>query len=49
MISDCQRRLAKAYQELKEVLDTETDLNELEDYTVATQVLEEAKSHLPSY
>lgn len=49
MISDCQRRLSKAYQELKAILESEQDLKEIEEYTLATQILEEAKPELPDY
>jgi tubulin-specific chaperone A len=47
MIPDCQRRLVKAYDELEEILQTEEDLKELEEFTIAMQVLEEAKLQLP--
>lgn len=47
MVPDCQRKLVKAIDELKNILDNEQDLKELEDYTVAVKVLEEAKHQLP--
>lgn len=47
MVPDCQRRLLKAYQDLKNILDTESELKELEEYKAAAQVLEEAAPQLP--
>lgn len=47
MVYDCQRRLAKAFQEFKTIIDSELDLKETEDYITAVQILEEAKPHLP--
>lgn len=47
MIPDCQRRLSKAFEELKNILDSEVDLKDLEDYLTAVKVLEEAKAELP--
>lgn len=49
MIPDCQRRLSKAYQELQSILESEEDLKEIEEYILASQILEEAKPELPSY
>ncbi|XP_050298021.1 tubulin-specific chaperone A-like [Anthonomus grandis grandis] len=48
MVPDCQRRLFKAYEELKGILDTEQDLKATEEYTAAQKVLEEAKAELPA-
>ncbi|KAL3277175.1 hypothetical protein HHI36_012526 [Cryptolaemus montrouzieri] len=48
MVPDCQRRLAKAFEELKNIVDSEKDLQELEEYTTALQILEEAKIQLPN-
>ena len=48
MVPDCQRRLAKAFEELKTLVDHEKDLAEEEDYATAVQILEEAKSELPT-
>ncbi|XP_076249364.1 tubulin-specific chaperone A-like isoform X1 [Calliopsis andreniformis] len=47
MVPDCQRRLIKAFEELKKILDTEQDLKELEDYIEAEKVLQEAENQLP--
>lgn len=47
MVPDCQRRLVKAFEELKKILDTEQDLKEVEDYIEAEKVLREAETQLP--
>ncbi|CAK9810959.1 Tubulin-specific chaperone A [Anthophora quadrimaculata] len=47
MVPDCQRRLVKAFEELKKILETEQDLKEVEDYTEAERVLKEAEAQLP--
>ncbi|CAK1542401.1 unnamed protein product [Leptosia nina] len=47
MVPDCQRRLVKAYTDLKTTLETEQDLKESEDYINAQQVLKDAESQLP--
>ncbi|XP_032664299.1 tubulin-specific chaperone A [Odontomachus brunneus] len=47
MVPDCQRRLVKAFEELKKILDTEQDLKEFEDYIEAEKVLQEAEAQLP--
>jgi tubulin-specific chaperone A len=47
MVPDCQRRLAVAFEDLKNILKNEQDLKEIEEYKVALQVLEDAKSQLP--
>lgn len=47
MIPDCQRRLVKAFEELKKILESEQDLKEIEDYIEAEKVLQEAKDQLP--
>ncbi|XP_076623081.1 tubulin-specific chaperone A-like [Colletes latitarsis] len=47
MVPDCQRRLVKAFEELKSILETEQDLKEVEDYIEAEKVLQEAKAQLP--
>ncbi|GAB0088043.1 Tubulin-specific chaperone A [Sergentomyia squamirostris] len=44
IIPDTQRRLAKAYEELREMLKAEDDLKETEEYTNAVAVIDEAKS-----
>lgn len=48
MVPDCQRRLVKAYDELKAIVDSEVDLQGNVDYLAAVKVLEDAKSQLPS-
>lgn len=47
MVPDCQRRLFKAFEELKKILDSEQDLKETEDYIEAEKVLQEAETQLP--
>lgn len=47
MVPDCQRRLVKAFEELKNILDTEQDLKEVGDYIEAKKVLHEAEAELP--
>ncbi|XP_076181908.1 tubulin-specific chaperone A-like [Ptiloglossa arizonensis] len=47
MVPDCQRRLVKAFEELKKILETEQDLKEVEDYIEAEKVLQEAEAQLP--
>ncbi|KAF3424023.1 hypothetical protein E2986_13700 [Frieseomelitta varia] len=47
MVPDCQRRLVKAFEELKKILDTEQDLKEVEVYIEAEKVLQEAETQLP--
>ncbi|KAG7300089.1 hypothetical protein JYU34_015628 [Plutella xylostella] len=47
MVPDCQRRLVKAFLDLKNILETEQDLKENEDYITAQQVLKDAESQLP--
>lgn len=47
MVPDCQRRLAKAFDELKAIVHNEPDLYEAEAYTTASTILENAKAHLP--
>jgi len=46
MIPDCQRRLVKAFDELKILLETEAALNESEEYIAAKKVLDEAEAQL---
>lgn len=48
MVPDCQRRLVKAYDELKAIIDSEIDLKDNADYSTAVKVLEEAKMQLPT-
>ncbi|XP_024894158.1 tubulin-specific chaperone A [Temnothorax curvispinosus] len=47
MVPDCQRRLVKAFEELKKILDTEQDLKEVEGYVEAEKVLREVEEQLP--
>lgn len=47
MVPDCQRRLAKAFEELKKILETEQDMKEIEDYVEAEKILQEAEAQLP--
>ncbi|XP_053612078.1 tubulin-specific chaperone A [Plodia interpunctella] len=47
MVPDCQRRLVKAFADLKNTLETEQDLKEHEDYLAAEQVLQDATPQLP--
>ena len=46
MIPDCQRRLLKAYEDLKRVIATEEDLKESEEYIEAEEVLKTAETQL---
>lgn len=48
MVPDCQRKLAKAFEELQNIINTELDLKEFEEYQTAVKVIEEAKLQLPS-
>ena len=48
MVPDCQRRLAKAFEDLKKVLASEHDLKENESYIDAEKILKEAESELPN-
>lgn len=47
MIPDCQRRLAKAHEELSEMVKNEEELKETEQYQNALAALEDAKVNLP--
>ncbi|KAJ8961956.1 hypothetical protein NQ314_005858 [Rhamnusium bicolor] len=47
MVPDCQRRLLTAYDDLKNIIETEQDLKDSADYLTAQKVLEEAKPQLP--
>uniref|UniRef100_A0A1Y1LFT0 Tubulin-specific chaperone A n=1 Tax=Photinus pyralis TaxID=7054 RepID=A0A1Y1LFT0_PHOPY len=48
MVPDCQRRLAKAIEELKNIIENELDLKDLEDYQTAVKIIEDAKLQLPN-
>lgn len=47
MVPDCQRRLVKAFDDLKSILESEAELKETEEYIAAHNILEEAKAQLP--
>lgn len=47
MVPDCQRRLAKAFEELSEMIKSEEELKETDQYIAAAAVLEDAKVNLP--
>lgn len=48
MIPDCQRRLVKAYEDLKNIVDSEQDLAESVEYSEARKILEAAESQVSS-
>ncbi|XP_012266222.1 tubulin-specific chaperone A [Athalia rosae] len=47
MVPDCQRRLVKAFEELKKILESEQDLKEVEAYVEAEKVIVDAQLQLP--
>lgn len=47
MVPDCQRRLAKAFEELSEMIKNEEELKESDQYIAAVAILEDAKVNLP--
>lgn len=47
MVPDCQRRLVVAYDELNNILESELDLKETEEYLAARKIMDEAKLQLP--
>ncbi|XP_012281762.1 tubulin-specific chaperone A [Orussus abietinus] len=47
MVPDCQRRLAKAFDDLKKILETEQDLKDTETYVEAENILRDAEKQLP--
>lgn len=47
MVPDCQRRLAKAFDELSEMIKNEEELKESDQYVAAVAILEDAKVNLP--
>lgn len=47
MIPECKRRLAKAFEDLDNIVNNEVDLKETEEYLAAKNILNEAKAHLP--
>ncbi|XP_069181530.1 tubulin-specific chaperone A [Procambarus clarkii] len=46
VIPDCQKRLNSAYQDLKALVDAETELEEAEEYLAAKTVIEETSGHI---
>jgi len=48
MIPDCRKRLQTAYDELKEILESEKDLEESEDFQTASTILQGAVPQLTS-
>ncbi|XP_055634837.1 tubulin-specific chaperone A [Toxorhynchites rutilus septentrionalis] len=48
MVPDCQRRLAKAFAELSDMIKNEEELKESPQYVAAVAVLEDAKVNLPN-
>jgi len=47
MVPDCQRRLQKACEDLRSVLETEQELSEAEEYVSAKSALADAAPQLP--
>ncbi|XP_062554034.1 tubulin-specific chaperone A [Armigeres subalbatus] len=47
MVPDCQRRLAKAFDDLSEMIKNEEELKESDQYVAAVAILEDAKVNLP--
>ncbi|CAB3370013.1 tubulin-specific chaperone A [Cloeon dipterum] len=48
MVPECQKRLVKAYEDLKNLIDFETDLKGSEEYKVALGILGDAEVHIDS-
>ncbi|KAK6633829.1 hypothetical protein RUM43_001422 [Polyplax serrata] len=48
MVPNCQRRLEKAFEELKNILRDEKDLENTDEYSLAKKALEEAQPLLPN-
>lgn len=46
MVPECQRRIQRAYDELKGILDSEQDLKDTEDYKIALEIVAEAAKEL---
>ncbi|XP_059479301.1 tubulin-specific chaperone A [Neocloeon triangulifer] len=46
MVPECHKRLVKAYEDLKNLVDCETDLNEFQEYQAALSILSDAKVQL---
>nr|CAD7437828.1 unnamed protein product [Timema bartmani]CAD7463628.1 unnamed protein product [Timema tahoe] len=49
MVPDCQRRLMKAYEELKDLIENEEELKSSQEYVAAQKILEESKAELPEH
>lgn len=43
MVPECHKRLVKAYEDLKNLVDCESDMKEFGDYKIALGILSEAK------
>jgi len=48
MVPDCQKKLAPAITELQKILDEEQDMVELQEYQQATEIIANARKHLPA-
>lgn len=46
MVPECQRRLVKAYEDLKNIVDAETELCETGEYKAAKDILEAALAQI---
>lgn len=46
VITDCQKRLNNAYQDLKGLVDAEKELEEAEEYRAATVVITDTSAHI---
>lgn len=46
MVPECQRRIVRAYEDLKAILDSEQDLKDTEDYKIALQIVEDAQKEI---
>ncbi|XP_071540482.1 tubulin-specific chaperone A [Panulirus ornatus] len=46
VIPDCQKRLNAAYQDLKAIVDAETELEEAEEYQAAKTTIEDCSAHI---
>lgn len=46
MVPECQRRLVKAYEDLKNLVDAETELKGTQEYTAAKDILQAAQAQI---
>jgi len=46
MVPECHKRLVKAYEDLKNLVDCESDMNEFQEYKDALSILTDAKVQL---